>query len=321
MIEGLTAGQTRALTGINVGASFLSFCGSAFVVLCYLLFKDLRKFSFRLVFYLSLSDMLTSFFNLLGDPGEGVLCYMQGYATQFFWVASFLWTTTIAFTLHRTVIRHKTNVDALGPYFHAYVWGTALVMTLLPSIGADYGPAGAWCWVQNEKLAGKVLRFLTFYVPLWGAACFNGTVYFQVIRMLSNATRMAANIPERQRQLDVGTTARVSQAMRRWGYYPLILIGSWMFGTINKIHNLVAPHRPLFWLYCLHIGTSALMGLFNSIAYGLNAAVRRTLREKFNEYWPEKLRFWGASQPAFVKLEDALNEENELIAVADNDGP
>ena len=55
MIEGLTVGQTRALTGINVGASVLSFMGSFFVVLCFVAFKDLRKFSFKLVFYLSLS--------------------------------------------------------------------------------------------------------------------------------------------------------------------------------------------------------------------------------------------------------------------------
>lgn len=319
MIEGLSAAQTRALTGINVGCSALSFLGSGFVVLCFLLFRELRKFSFRLVFYLALSDMLTSLFNLLGDPGEGVLCYLQGYCTQFFWVASFLWTTTIAFTLHRTVVRHKTDVEQLGPYFHAYVWPSALLMTVIPSIGSDYGPAGAWCWVQNETFAGKVLRFLTFYVPLWAAATFNGIVYFQVIRMLRNTSRMAATIAERQRG-EPGSSARVSSAMSRWGYYPLILIGSWMFGTINKIHNLIEPHRPLFWLYCLHISTAALMGLFDSIAYGFNAAVKRTLRERLSGYLPEGLQqFVGGGQPGFVKLEDSFVEDNELAMLADSE--
>jgi hypothetical protein len=36
----------------------------------------------------------------------------------------------------------------------------------------------------------QVLRFMTFYMPLWGAILFNGTVYFQVIRMLNHATRV-----------------------------------------------------------------------------------------------------------------------------------
>ena len=61
-------------------------------------------------------------------------------------------------------------------------------MTIVPSIGSDYGPAGAWCWVQNESETGKLLRFLCFYVPLWAAISFNAAIYIQVIRMLRNAS-------------------------------------------------------------------------------------------------------------------------------------
>ena len=60
MIEGLTPAQTRALTRINVGASALSFAGTSFIVMCYILFKDLRTFPFKLIFYLSLSVRLAN---------------------------------------------------------------------------------------------------------------------------------------------------------------------------------------------------------------------------------------------------------------------
>ncbi|KAG6555569.1 hypothetical protein Mapa_002804 [Marchantia paleacea] len=310
-MEALTEEQTHFLTRINVTASAFSFGGSFFIVLCYLCFKELRKFSFKLVFYLSLSDMLCSLFNLLGDPREGFLCYVQGYSTQFFSVASFLWTTTIAFTLYRTVVKHKADVEEFGPAFHAYVWGTAFLMTIIPSIGDDYGPAGAWCWVRTETTAGKVLRFMTFYVPLWGAILFNGAVYFQVIRMLKYATRMAVSMADRQRQVEARPEMK---AMNRWGYYPLILIASWTFGTINRIHDFVEPQNKLFWLYCLHISTASLMGLFNSIAYGLNAAVRRTLQERLDQWWPEKYRLW---RPAFRDIEDA----EELVPLEQKEGP
>ncbi|KAK8365681.1 hypothetical protein V6Z12_A02G071300 [Gossypium hirsutum] len=176
------------LTAVNSGASSLSFVGSGFIVLCYSLFKELRKFSFKLVFYLSLSDMLCSFFNMVGDPSKGFFCYAQGYTTHFFCVASFLWTTTIAFTLHRTVVRHKTDVEDLEAVFHLYVWGTSLVMTVIRSIGNDHTHLGAWCWAQTGR-TGKAVHFITFYVPLWGAILYNGFTYFQVIRMLNNATR------------------------------------------------------------------------------------------------------------------------------------
>ena len=55
------------------------------------------------------------------NPGEGFLCYAQGYSCQFFSIASFLWTTTIAFTLHRTVVKHKADVEEFGNSFHAYI--------------------------------------------------------------------------------------------------------------------------------------------------------------------------------------------------------
>ncbi|CAH1416858.1 unnamed protein product [Lactuca virosa] len=83
---------------------------------------QLHKFSFKLVFFLALSDMLCSFFSVVGDPSKGFFCYAQGYSTHFFCVASFLWTTTIAFTLHRAVVKHKADVEDFEPMFHLYVW-------------------------------------------------------------------------------------------------------------------------------------------------------------------------------------------------------
>ncbi|MBA0647826.1 hypothetical protein Goklo_015641, partial [Gossypium klotzschianum] len=240
------------LTAVNSGASSLSFVGSGFIVLCYSLFKELRK-----------------------DPSKGFFCYAQGYTTHFFCVASFLWTTTIAFTLHRTVVRHKTDVEDLEAIFHLYVWGTSLVMTVIRSIGNDHTHLGAWCWAQTGRTGkannnvfyillyiliehgnNEAVHFITFYVPLWGAILYNGFTYFQVIRMLNNATRMAVGMSDRAYQFDSRTDTK---ALNRWGYYPLILIGSWAFGTINRIHNFIEPGHKIFWLTFLDVGTAGLM--------------------------------------------------------------
>ena len=58
----LSIHDRRILTAVNSGASSLSFVGSGFIVLCYSLFRELRKFSFKLVFYLSLSVIFLSGF-------------------------------------------------------------------------------------------------------------------------------------------------------------------------------------------------------------------------------------------------------------------
>uniref|UniRef100_A0A7C9CXF8 G-protein coupled receptors family 2 profile 2 domain-containing protein n=1 Tax=Opuntia streptacantha TaxID=393608 RepID=A0A7C9CXF8_OPUST len=304
---GVAARDRQILVAVNTGASSLSLMGSTFIVLCYLLFKELRKFSFKLVFFLAFSDMLCSFFNIIGDPSTGFFCYAQGYSTHFFCVASFLWTTTIAFTLHRTVVQHKTDVEDLEPVFHLYVWGTSLVMTIMRSIGNHHSHIRVWCWSQTG-LAGKVVHFVTFYVPLWGAILYNGLRYLQVIRMLKNATRMAAGMSDRVHQSDGRPDMR---ALNRWGYYPLILIGSWAFGTINRIHDFIEPGHKIFWLSFLDVGTAALMGLFNSIAYGLNSSVRRAIYERLDLFWPERLRRW--TLPVQSSKLSGPQQESELV--------
>ncbi|XP_059662056.1 G-protein coupled receptor 1 isoform X2 [Cornus florida] len=257
--------------------------------------------------------MLCSFFSIVGDPSKGFFCDTRGYSTHFFCVASFLWTTTIAFTLHRTVVRHKTDVEDLEPMFHLYVWGTSLVLTVIRSIGNDhrhFGGLGAWCWSQTGR-TGKVVHFITFYAPLWGAILFNGVTYFQVIRMLNNATRMAVGMSDRAYQPDARADMK---ALNRWGYYPLILIGSWAFGTINRIHDFIEPDHKILWLSVLDVGTAALMGLFNSIAYGLNSSVRRAIYERldllpesFRRWLPTNLKYrgqWQESELVSLKIQD-----------------
>lgn len=40
----------------------------------------------------------------------------------------------------------------------------------------------------------QAIHFITFYAPLWGAILYNGFTYFQVIRMLNNATRVCTEL-------------------------------------------------------------------------------------------------------------------------------
>ncbi|XP_044487651.1 G-protein coupled receptor 1 isoform X3 [Mangifera indica] len=264
-----TPHDRRILTAVNTGASILSFVGSSFIVLCYCFFKELRKFSFKLVFYLALSDMLCSFFSIVGDPSKGIFCSAQGYSTHFFCVASILWTTVIAFTLHRTVVRHKTDVEDLEAIFHLYVWGASLVMTVIRSFGNDRRHLGVLCWTQTGR-TGK----------------------------------MAVGMSDRAYQFDM-------KALNRWGYYPLILIGSWAFGTINRIHDFIELGHKIFWLTFLDVGTAALMGLFNSIAYGLNASVRRAICERLDLFWPDRFRRW---LPNCSRLRNP-QQESELVSL------
>ncbi|KAG6521375.1 hypothetical protein ZIOFF_018491 [Zingiber officinale] len=233
---GLSVADRHTLVAISAGTAALSLAGSSFIVLCYLLFKELHKFSFKLVFFLALSVLpLTCF------------------------AVSSLWS------------------------------GTSLATTLIRSIGSDYGQQGAWCWTEPGRTGKKVAHLITFYGPLWGAILYNGFTYYQVNHTLNNATRMAVALSERPNQSDLRADRK---AFNRWGYYPLILIGSWSFATINRAYDFINPNHRIFWLSFLDVGFAGLMGLFNSIAYGLNSSVRRAIAERIDLWVPEKFRRW-----------------------------
>jgi len=152
-----------------------------------------------------------------------------------------------------------------------------------------------------------VLHLITFYLPLWGAILYNGFTYYEVNRMLNNATRMAAGISDRSNQSDIRADRK---AFNRWGYYPLILIGSWAFATINRLYDFTNPGHKIFWLSFLDVGFAGLMGLFNSIAYGLNSSVRRAISERIDTFLPERIK---RSLPTLSRLRS--QQENELTSL------
>jgi hypothetical protein len=119
---------------------------------------------------------------------------------------------------------------------------------------------------------------------------------------------MAVGMSERPYQLDARADMK---AVNRWGYYPLILIGSWAFGTINRIHDFIEPGHKIFWLSVLDVGTASLMGLFNSIAYGLNSSVRRAINERLELFLPERFRRWFPNNSKYRNQQ----QESELVAL------
>ncbi|KAF9616071.1 hypothetical protein IFM89_028537 [Coptis chinensis] len=70
--------------------------------------------------------------------------------------------------------------------------------------------------------------------------------------MINNATRvcMAVGMLDRLHPSD---TRADMKALTRWGYYPLILIGSWAFCTINRIHDFIESGHKIFGSHFLDV--------------------------------------------------------------------
>uniref|UniRef100_A0A7S2V1W1 G-protein coupled receptors family 2 profile 2 domain-containing protein n=1 Tax=Fibrocapsa japonica TaxID=94617 RepID=A0A7S2V1W1_9STRA len=159
----------------------------------------------------------------------------------------------------------------MTPY-HIYVWGSALLLALIPV--NYYGQTTGWCWITITSVVdfdpGTALRFFCFYVPLWLAVIFNAFAYYSVTRSVRGM--LAAQTEE--------TSDRLLRLVRRLRWYPFIMIIAYFWATINRIYNSINPGQPVFWLIFLQAAFRSAQGLMNSMAYGYNPTVREAWRKE-----------------------------------------
>ena len=110
----LSAHERHVLTAVSAGASSLSFVGSGFIVLCYVLFKELRKFSFKLVFYLALSVRLSLFLSYYYVVFDQENSFDLGSCGFFFFGSKCL--TLVASCLKELTIEDYTGLGHTFPF-------------------------------------------------------------------------------------------------------------------------------------------------------------------------------------------------------------
>eukprot|EP00457_Paulinella_chromatophora_P011948 gb/GEZN01012117.1/.p1 GENE.gb/GEZN01012117.1/~~gb/GEZN01012117.1/.p1 ORF type:complete len:313 (+),score=19.80 gb/GEZN01012117.1/:28-966(+) len=259
------------ITTLNVTSSCFSFVGSAFIVLCYFQLTEVRSFAFRLVMYVSLSDLCYSVFGFMGDaakkygPDSGA-CIIQAIGIQLFTCYSIAWVTAIAATMHWVLLR---GYNPQGPEIHLkhiilVVSGICWFNTLLPLATGSYGDAQGWCWVTDNRNVDITIRFLCFYAWVWMAFLYSLFVFYKVYLKMQEDEREGESASERNR------------VVKRLKYYPLALVICWFWGSVNRVYQLFGP--PLLWLTGLHVWFASLLGAVNAAIYGFNPAVRSALK-------------------------------------------
>lgn len=269
-----SASEEALLWQVSAAGAGMSFAGSLAIALSYALLPNTRRFSRKLVLYLSLADMGNAVFMFMGVPGDGTpLCYAQAIGVSVFELATVLWTFFIALTMFLIVVKHHMHVERYEGIFHACVWGFSVLMSLLPLSTDSVGSAGAWCWLRDDD-TGTLWRLLQFFVPLW--------LVFVVSALLNILTFVEVRRSMRQFAVtDASSRELISASTRRMGMYPILLLIVFAFATVNRIQNWVDPTNPLLWLFGLHGFFAALLGSLNAIVYFQDVSMRREVRNYF----------------------------------------
>jgi hypothetical protein len=229
--------EQKIIQGIGTGCQLLSFIASCIVIISWVKFDELRKFSFTLIMMMAIADIGSGVGWFIGSPKSGsAACVVQGFAVQFFQMASILWTTCVAFVMDASL---KQQDMPHIRRFHVFVWGVALLFAFPPLIhefnsgsALSYGNSQGtgWCWVDTTNVtefdAGTAWRFFGFYIPLWLAIGYNLSVYMSIykrFKVLLQQTIGNEDIRASGRSRAKDALLRIKRLQR----YPLIMIIAW----------------------------------------------------------------------------------------------
>ena len=273
---GFSEEETDLIMVLTIIAACFSMLGALFMIVMFLGFSNLRGFAFRLILYLAISDAGSALFILIGRTDEDEsLCNFQAVGLSYFGLASVLWAGVIAWTLFRAIVGQHRQVHK---YELLYILGVnlyCLVMSLLPLSTDSYGHSSTgFCWVtehEGNRDTSLAWQMLQFYLPLWLVVIFASYCYYRVYQAMKHLFNSVESIEEAERRERMRNISRLR-------FFPLVIVVAWFFGTINRFYLFSHYDDPNLTLTILHNVLGNLIGLMNSMVYGLNDQVKATLR-------------------------------------------
>ena len=127
--------ETKLISILSIISSILSLSGSLFICMMFILFSELRSFAFKVIFFLSFSDILLSVAAFLVTDTDNMknsnaLCQFQSILSTFAGLSSILWTSIIAYIVYQTVNNPLSFKKSLKSYI-AFAFGIPTLMAIM----------------------------------------------------------------------------------------------------------------------------------------------------------------------------------------------
>ena len=243
----------------------LSLIGSIFIISAYIWLKSIRSFAFKLVFFMSISDIIHSISLLL--PPQGLSCQVQGFLLQYSAISSVLWTLNIAFALYVTALKGERDPARYQTRFLILGYIIPLLLALVPLFLDAYNEAAGWCWINSSFSVDLALRLFCFYFIVWTVIPFNLFAYIKVIYKIKQEY---GGFIEYQ---------NTNNAMiKRLSLYPIVLIVCYLPITIKRTLEIGGGDLIPFWFTCVSAFGISITGFVNSIVYGLSGPVKDEIK-------------------------------------------
>ncbi|XP_039270760.1 cyclic AMP receptor-like protein A [Styela clava] len=263
--------KCSVIIGLKRGFGTLSLIGCLFMIGTIWLFRKYQVKAQQLILCLSIAAFFDTIGYMIGDmTKDGPLCDFEAWWMTYFDWTVLAWTSCITFNLYRMLTRQEHTPHW---YFHFVSWiFPPLVLSLLPLIGDNYGPAGAWCWIKHDSVAW---RFVIWYVPLFLILIFMIILWGRTLYLHKRS------IPSWQGGQDTNAEmmrSLIEDDMKTLIWYPLVYLVLSFFPLILRIHNAATDQgQDIYFLWIMTAITAPLQGACNAIVFGLDPETKSKL--------------------------------------------
>ena len=145
----------------------LSLLGASVIIVTYIVWKDMRSTSRKILVYISIADSVVAvsymFGTFLPQNTNSAACTTQSFFSTTACLWSFFWTLFLAIFLYTTIALQKPRTaEKMFWIFHGIGWGVPLFIVSLALsenvLGNDRDIySSAWCWIKVQG-SGKSLQ-------------------------------------------------------------------------------------------------------------------------------------------------------------------
>jgi hypothetical protein len=265
---GFTDQEEETISGIVFFTNLISVIFLLLIWVAYILLKELRVFSYKLILYKTIADFIYCIsFLVPSDQGE-ISCITAAFLKTHGCLSSILWSAIIAVCLFRTVFYEDNELERNQKLFLFIGFGVPIVTASIPFIFEAYGQAQGWCWIKLDSkdsdvyAIGVALRLALFFAPLWIIIPINLYIYARVINHLRNDIDYTDEMMEYRKNL-----------ILRLSSYPVILVISFLPISIKRFYEFSDTESD-FVLSVIAALFVSLQGILDAIAYGMTDTVR-----------------------------------------------
>ena len=258
--------------------SILSILGCCLIIGVYIYFQDIRAFTFKLVVYLAISDLLYSSSNsysayLLPIYSLPSICLPQAILITYSAVSTIFWTSSIPLTLYLVLVSNKSNVPKYEKYYLIAGFIIPIIFSVLPLTTDSYHrneKEALRCWITpGDRTSDIFWRSITFYLPLWLVVI----SYFYAYKKIVKAIKSDVLLSQFEHEGKI-------IFIRRLYLYPLVSITCYTLSTLLNIFMYVNPNFQNFYVTVINSSLINISGILRTIIYIYNPIIRRKLFSK-----------------------------------------